>query len=56
MMWLQKLIGIVLAIIGIAGHSPLLIFVGIFLILTKYDYTSPIYGDPRGRNKDAGAQ
>lgn len=53
MMRLQRLIGIVLAIVGIAGHSPLLIFVGIFLIFTRHDYTSLVYGDPRGRNGDA---
>lgn len=50
-MYLQKIIGVVLAIIGIAGSSVVLIIAGVFLLFTKLNYISG-YGDPRGRDRD----
>lgn len=48
---LQKIIGIILTIIGIAGSCVVLILTGVFLLFTKLNYISG-YGDPRGRDYD----
>lgn len=50
-MLMQKIIGVVLAIIGIAGSGVVLIIAGIFLFFTKLNYVGG-YGDPRGRDRD----
>lgn len=50
-MLMQKIIGVVLAIIGIAGTGVVLIIAGIFLFFTKLNYVGG-YGDPRGRDRD----
>lgn len=50
-MLMQKIIGVILAIIGIAGSSVVLIFAGVFLLFTKLNYLSG-YGDPRRRKRD----
>jgi len=50
-MLMQKIIGVVLAIIGIAGSGIVLIIAGIFLFFTKLNYVGG-YGDPRGRDRD----
>lgn len=47
MMYLQKILGFILLGIGFRCGSPVLLFIGIFLIFTKYDWTSLKYGDPR---------
>lgn len=50
-MLMQKIIGVILAIIGIAGSCVVLIIAGIFLFFTKLNYVGG-YGDPRGRDRD----
>lgn len=50
-MLLQKIIGAVMVIIGIAGSCIPLIFTGVFLLFTKLNYIRG-YGDPRGRDYD----
>jgi len=50
-MLMQKIIGVVLAIIGIAGSGVVLIIAGIFLFFTKLNYVGG-YGDPRGRDRN----
>ena len=50
-MLMQKIIGVILAIIGIAGSGVVLIIAGIFLFFTKLNYVGG-YGDPRGRDRD----
>lgn len=50
-MLMQKIIGVILAIIGIAGSCVVLILTGVFLLFTKLNYICG-YGDPRGRDYD----
>ncbi len=50
-MLMQKIIGIILTIIGISGSCIVLIFAGVFLLFTKLNYIRG-YGDPRRRERD----
>lgn len=46
-MYLQRILGLIAFVIGITAPSIIAISIGIFLILSKYDYVSLKYGDPR---------
>lgn len=50
-MYLQKVIGLGLLAVGVMARSILLIGVGVLLIMTKYDYVTLRYGDPRRERK-----